>query len=135
MVDVTDAEIDAALSKGQRLRETEPRAVAARYDVRQGRVVIDLADGCAFAFPPRLAQGLEGATNADLKNVEVTSGGRGLHWESLDVDLLVPALVQGIFGTRKWMAARGGRSTSPAKVAAARRNGALGGRPKRSVVA
>jgi hypothetical protein len=58
-----------------------------------------------------------------------------LRWASLDVDLYVPALVAGIFGTRSWMtrelAAIAGRSKSAAKAAAARANGKKGGRPRK----
>jgi hypothetical protein len=57
-----------------------------------------------------------------------------LHWPALDVDLFVPGLVVGIFGTRAWMtrelARVAGQTTSPAKAAAARSNGAKGGRPR-----
>lgn len=44
--------------------------------------------------------------------------------------------MNGVFGTRKWMselARRAGRATSPAKAAAARANGAKGGRPRKAV--
>jgi hypothetical protein len=41
----------------------------------------------------------------------------------------VPALVEGVTGTRAWMAARGGASKS--EVAAARAIGKRGGRPKK----
>jgi hypothetical protein len=62
--------------------------------------------------------------------------GRGLHWEPLDVDLSVPGLLAGLFGTRAYMdrqrAARAGAATSAAKAAAARRNGAKGGRPRKA---
>jgi hypothetical protein len=58
--------------------------------------------------------------------------GFGLHWETLDVDFSVAGLVNGIFGTAKWMAARAGRAISPAKAAAARANGAKGGRPRKA---
>jgi hypothetical protein len=68
--------------------------------------------------------------------VEVDGAGFNLHWPSLDVDLYVPALVSGIFGTRAWMtkelARRAGQAKSPAKAAAARRNGVRGGRPRKS---
>jgi len=37
----------------------------------------------------------------------------------------------GIFGTKTYMARRAGQATSPAKVAAARANGAKGGRPRK----
>lgn len=113
-------------------QETEPRAVAARYDAKADRVIIDLANGTTFAFPPRLAEGLADARPQDLAEVEVLGRGHGLHWQRLDVDYSVPGLVSGIFGTARWMAARAGRATSAAKAEAARANGAKGGRPRKS---
>ncbi len=85
-----------------------------------------------FAFAPDLAQGLGGADPQALGNIELSGGGYGLHWPALDVDLTVPGLLAGIFGTAKWMAAQAGRSSSPAKAAAARRNGRKGGRPRKA---
>jgi hypothetical protein len=61
--------------------------------------------------------------------------GYGLHWEALDVDLSIPGLIAGIFGTRSYMARRAGQATSPAKAAAARANGAKGGRPRGTIQA
>ncbi|MBV9511761.1 MAG: DUF2442 domain-containing protein [Caulobacteraceae bacterium] len=46
---------------------------------------------------------LQGAADEDLARVEVNGLGFNLHWPTLDVDLYVPALVAGIFGTRAWM--------------------------------
>jgi hypothetical protein len=132
MADLTDAAIDAALERGRAVRAHEPRASAARYDRASARVIIDLENGCTFAFPPRLAQGLEGASDAQLAAVEILGQGYGLHWEALDVDLSLPGLMAGLFGTRAWIARHAGRSTSAAKAAAARANGAKGGRPRKS---
>jgi len=132
MNDLTDADIDAALTRGKAARSSEPRATTARYDRTRERVVIELINGCTFAFPPRLAQGLGRATNEQLAKVEVLGGGTGLHWETLDVDLSVPDLLAGLFGTKAYMARRAGQARSPAKAAAARANGAKGGRPRRS---
>jgi hypothetical protein len=132
MADVTDAAIDAALERGRAARASEPRAAAARYDRASGRVIVDLENGCTFAFPPRLAQGLEGASDDQLAAVEILGQGYGLHWEELDVDLSLPGLMAGIFGTKAWMARRAGQATSAAKAAAARANGAKGGRPRKS---
>ena len=131
MAELTDAQIDAALTRGEAARLSEPRAAAARYDRRLGRVVVELTNGCTFAFPPRLAQGLETATEDQLAGVEVLGAGSGLHWEALDTDLSVPALLAGLFGTKAHMARRAGQATSPAKAAAARANGAKGGRPRK----
>jgi len=51
-----------------------------------------------------LVQDLHGASPDDLARVEVGGVGFNLRWAALDVDLYVPALVAGIFGTRTWMA-------------------------------
>lgn len=132
MAELTDKEMDAALARGRAAATGEPRAASARYDRRLDRVVVELTNGCTFAFPPRLVQGLEQATEDELAEVEVMGTGYGLHWETLDVDFTVPGLLAGIFGTRAYMASHAGRATSPAKAAAARANGAKGGRPRKS---
>ena len=132
MVELTDMEIDAALERGRIARETEPRAASVRYDKPSGRVIVDLTNGCTFAFPPRLAQGLEEATDDQLAMIELLGAGYGLHWEALNVDLSIPGLLAGIFGTKAYMARRAGQTRSPAKAAAARANGAKGGRPRKS---
>lgn len=132
MAELTNAQIDAALERGRIARTTEPRAAAARYDKQLGQVVVDLTNGCTFAFPPRMAQGLEAATDTQLAEIEILGNGYGLHWEALDADLSVPGLLAGIFGTSAYMAGRAGRSTSPAKAAAARANGSKGGRPRKT---
>ena len=132
MAELTDRQIDTALERGQTARLHEPRAVAARYDRRSGRIIVKLANGCTFAFPPRLAQGLEAATEEQLAQVEILGAGSGLHWDVLDADLSIPALLAGVFGTKAYLAQQAGRATSPAKAAAARANGARGGRPRRA---
>lgn len=132
MAELTDAEIDVALARGRALACEEPRAASARYDRRVHRIIVELTNGASFAFPPHLAQGLEDATEDQLAEVEILGAGYGLHWEALDVDLSVPGLLAGIFGTKAFMARRAGRSTSPAKAAAARANGAKGGRPRKT---
>lgn len=121
-----------AARAGAAAAANEPRARTARYDARHDRVVVEMTNGCVFAFPPRLAEGLAEASSAELRDVEVTPRGGGLHWPALDVDLSVPRLVLGVFGSRAWMSElgrRGGSARTRAKAASARRNGRLGGRP------
>ena len=131
MAELTDAQIDAALERGRKTRLLEPRAAAARYDRQLERVIVELTNGCTFSFPPRLAQGLEAATAEQLSQVEILGAGSGLHWETLDIDLSLPGLLAGLFGTKAYLAQQAGRATSSAKIAAARANGAKGGRPRR----
>ncbi|MCY7406149.1 MAG: DUF2442 domain-containing protein [Alkalinema sp. CAN_BIN05] len=82
---------------------TEPRAVSAHYEIETGKIVIHLRDGAVFMFPHHLGQGLAQASAEDLGTIEVTPSGYGLHWEALDVDLSVPSLLKGVYGTRIWM--------------------------------
>jgi len=139
MAYLTEYELKRAKARGRKILETEPRAAAAHCDPAAGRVVIDLANGCAYAFPAQRVPDLQGASEEDLANVEVDGAGYNLHWPKLDVDLYVPALVAGVFGTRAWIARElarvAGRVRSPAKAAAARSNGAKGGRPRKAAKA
>jgi hypothetical protein len=93
-----------------------------------------LDNGADFSFPPDLAQGLANASHEALNAIELSPLGTGLRWTQLDVDLTVDGLLVGVFGSRNWMrrhAAQAGSTASPAKTAAARANGAKGGRPKK----
>jgi hypothetical protein len=47
---VRSAMLAEAERRGKRSLRTEPRARAARYDRRTGRVHVDLTNGCTFAF-------------------------------------------------------------------------------------
>lgn len=132
MAELTSAELAAARERGLLYRATQPHAASARYDSKSDRIVVELTSGATFGFPPRLVEGLTGAAPAHLAEVELLGDGEALHWETLDVDYSVAGLVNGVFGTAKWMAARAGRATSPAKAAAARANGAKGGRPRKA---
>ncbi len=128
-------EFAAATRRAAERRATEPTAVAARYDRRRGRIVVSLNNGLELAFPPHIAQGLEKAAPADLADIEISPSGFGVHFPRLDAHLYLPALLQGVFGSKRWMAAQlgaaGGKARSAAKTAAARTNGRRGGRPRK----
>lgn len=128
-------QINKARQAGETLDKTEPRAVKAWFEIRSTKVFIELKNGIVIGFPHKLLQGLELATLEQIAEVEVTPSGYGLHWESLDVDLGVPQLVAGIFGTKAWMGELGrlgGQTKSAAKKKAARENGKRGGRPRKT---
>ncbi|WP_026986555.1 DUF2442 domain-containing protein [Fodinicurvata fenggangensis] len=132
MDELTDRQIDEALERGRAARAEEPRAAAASYDPKSQRVVVELTNGCAFAFPARSAQGLEAAGTEELSDIVILGAGYGLHWEALDVDLSVPDLLNGLLGTRSFMARHAGKASSISKAAAARENGRKGGRPRKT---
>jgi len=118
---------------GRWAAKNELRAVRAAYRTRADALWIELTNGAVITIPRKLISDLKRAATSDVQSVEVLGRGSGLHWESLDLDLSVPALVSSVFAGPEWMAelARvGGRRSSAAKAAAARRNGKKGGRPR-----
>jgi hypothetical protein len=122
-----------ATKAGEARLARQPRAAKAHYDARKARLVVELTNGVIMMLPPKLLQGLEGATPAQLAKVEVTPLGTGLHWEALDADLGVAELATGIFGSKAWMselARAAGSRTSARKAATSRENGKRGGRPR-----
>lgn len=126
----TDSEIDAAIASAN---DDEPRAVQINYLAPMHVFVLKLNDGTFHAIPKNKLQGLQDANVKQLSNIELLGDGTGLSWPDLDVDLYVPALLKGIFGTRQWMAnigRRGGSARSEAKKLASRVNGVKGGRPR-----
>jgi hypothetical protein len=134
MVELAKEEFKAAKSRGEaRLRG--PRAESAHYDAGRNRIIVRLTTGVELGFAPRDVEGLQHASAEDLKVIEVEGFGLGIHFPKLDADLYVPALLQGVLGSRRWLAARlgavGGRARSAAKAAASRENGKRGGRPRR----
>jgi hypothetical protein len=127
-------QIAAARRRETRERKEGRRAVSASYDQATGRVMVELTSGFVFGFPARSIPQLVKASPTVLATVEVSPAGSGLHWETLDVDLSVPALLLSSIGRSdkmKELARVAGRTTSPAKAAAARANGTKGGRPRK----
>lgn len=132
---LTDEELDAQIAAGRRRSRRdariEPRAVGATYDAASGRVLVELKNGCSFAFPPALVAGLENATPQDLAAVEVWDDGEALAWDHLDAHVSFPGLVLHALNAKDWAAKYLGSRTSPSKAAAARENGKKGGRPRK----
>jgi hypothetical protein len=129
-------EFRAANRRAQRKLKSTPAASAARYDRKSGRIVIGLGSGMELTFSPQSVEGLENGTAAQLSAIEISPSGFGLYFPKLDADIYLPALLEGVLGSRKWMAARlgslGGQCTTVAKTRASRANGKLGGRPKKA---
>jgi hypothetical protein len=115
-VEISDTAIQQAEQRMSQRMASTPRALAARYDRRVARIMVTLTNGLELAFPPHLAEGLAGAKPADLALIEITPTGLGLHWPRLDADLYVPSLLEGTFGSPRWMAALRTKSSAPAPI-------------------
>jgi hypothetical protein len=133
---VSSKDFETANERGRQLRRRAPAAVNVRYDRKSGRVIVVLSSGVDISFSPKAVEGLENSTPSQLEHIEITPSGLGIHFPKLDADLYLPALLEGVMGSRKWMASRlgamGGKSSSEVKRRASRVNGLLGGRPKKA---
>src|ERR671917_86743 len=127
--DILKEQIARARQAAEASDATAPRVESARYDQESDRIVIDLKNGATFIVPVAMLEGFANASPAELAEIEITPSRAGLHWEKLDADLSVPALLKGAFGSKTWMSElgkKGGSATSEAKAAAARENGKKG---------
>jgi hypothetical protein len=97
------AQLPAADEATRLAMETEPLAQRASYNKETGLIDVELRGECVFSFPPKKLQGLRDASISDLKKVEVTPMGDGLHWGTLDVDLSIASLLRLAFGQKAWM--------------------------------
>ena len=120
-------------------RAKDPSAIVdARYDAARDALDLEFRSGGVITIPRRVVPGLAGASRSALDAVRVSPAGDALSWQSLDVDVYVPGLVERVFGTRLFARAtgqRGGLRRSTAKADAARANGAKGGRPRKRLTA
>ncbi len=131
----TDAEIEAALERA-RHHDGGPVAFTVDHVPDLSLLIVGLSNGRRLVFPVEDLQGLGKATHAQIQNFELLGGGTGIRFPEIDVDLYVPALIEGVYGNRRWMAQlgkKGGSARSEAKRRASQTNGAKGGRPKRAV--
>jgi len=73
---------------------TEPRATQLRFDA--DTMWVDLADGRQLGVPLAYFPRLLRATAAQRSQYIISGGGTGLHWDDLDEDISVSALLLGI---------------------------------------
>jgi|SRR5688572_6460505 hypothetical protein len=133
---ISKAQLRSAKQRTQAFELHVPKAVSAQFDARQRLLFIELESRAILCFRDVDLQGLAGADGRDLREIEISPSGYGIHFPAIDQDFYLPALIEGFVGTRSWMAERGrkgGQSTSDAKKAASRSNGRLGGRPRKGV--
>jgi hypothetical protein len=119
----TEAEFPEITRRTKHRMGLQLLATAARYDRRRGLVMIELTNGTVVGFPLSVLPGLENATPADLRRIEIEGGGYGLHVASLDADISVPQLLADHLGSHAM-------SRAIARANASRTNGRLGGRPR-----
>ena len=129
-------DFEQATQRAKDLQARFPRAVSAHYDRGARRIVIHLSSNLIVSFLPGDVEGLELARPSQLREIEISPSGFGIHFPAVDADIYLPGLLEGFLGSEAWMASRlgqiGGRSKSKAKKAASIANGRLGGRPRKT---
>jgi len=115
-------------------READPDAVATvRYLSRRDSIELAFASGGTMTIPRRMIRELDAMPTDSLKGLVVSAAGDAVVHRSFDVEIAVLGLATAVLGSRRLSAAfarRGGQRSSKAKAAAARANGAKGGRPR-----
>lgn len=132
---LSDAEIDSQIPSA-RAREGAAyraglRATTAHYDATTERIVLELSNGVAFAFPAKHVRGLANASPAQRAALALSPSGSGVIWDDLNADISVPGLLAATFrrsGVARLLGGLGGAVKSEAKTNAARANGKKGGR-------
>jgi len=73
-----------------------PNALAKSVRFDADTMWVDLEDGRQLGVPLAYFPRLLNATPAQRENVTISGGGAGLHWDELDEDISVPALLMGV---------------------------------------
>ena len=124
----------AARARGEDRARDASALVDAYYDRTSDAVFLSFRSGGSMTIPRHTIPGLERQPVSVLEKVTLSPAGDALLWPAIDADVYVPGLVERAFGIRLFAAAagrRGGQRSTRAKRAAARRNGAKGGRPRK----
>jgi len=78
------------------IAELAVKAIKAWYENHQ--ICIMLEDEREIRFPVQKNNRLKNASVEEISNIEIISGGTGLHWPLLDEDLSVMGIMEGRFG-------------------------------------
>lgn len=73
---------------------SEPLAKALRFDT--DTMWVELEDGRKLGIPLAYFPRLLNASPAQRQKYTISGGGTGVHWDDLDEDISVPALLMGI---------------------------------------
>ncbi len=105
--DVDEIQLDRqhreAVRRGKEATARRPKTVAAWYDKKSKRLVLEMPTGATLLLPVHLIQGLQTADNHAISDFDLVSEGTQIHWHTLDVQFYVEDLLKGTFGTPGWM--------------------------------
>lgn len=130
---VPDDDIIAARQRAEDERSSEYTAEDLRYVVTRDCFVIAMQSGVIVSVPRSSIDEFSAVSSENLKRVRIGMGGDVIELADLDIHISMPGLLRDLLGLNAGQR-NGGRSRSAAKAAAARENGARGGRPAKQLV-
>src|SRR5579863_7511043 len=95
-------DFELANERARNLQRTAPRVLSAHYDRKTGRIVVGLSSKLIVSFLPGDVEGLEDAKPSQLEEIEISPSCFGIHFPAVDADIYVPALLQGLLGSKTW---------------------------------
>ena len=107
---ITDREIEAALEEAKS-QPPYATALSAEYNRALDLVIIRIDNGQRLVIPREQLQGLDRATPEQLAKVEVRFGS-DIGWWDLDVHHHLSSLLEGRYGSKKWMESLGKRAVA-----------------------
>ena len=122
---------EVATRHGEEAIKTEKQAHSVRYDQATNRLILELKNNVTVMLPCDLIQRLSDAAPSEIAEVELGARGASLHWEKLDQDFSVNGLVNGIFGTKKWMEKINSQHSNQSKIARAETHRQVGNDQKK----
>lgn len=124
----------AARNIGESILTAPERVTGAWYDADRDALFFVLVSGEFIGMPVSRIPQLSNAPRSSLTQLAVDDLGISLRVEGLDIDLNLPNLLGKRVGSSSWLSdigRKGGAVATEAKAAAARTNGAKGGRPRK----
>jgi hypothetical protein len=128
----TDSELAKRRTPLDDLEESQ-FGTALRYVRSRNLLVLTLKNGAEVSLPIHLIPDLKDVAPTQLTRVRLSPVGDALELRELDIDIYVPGIIRRILGFDA-LQRRAGSTKTPAKAAAARANGAKGGRPRKTPV-
>ncbi len=90
-----DAEIEAVLAKAK-AHDSDLVALAVEHIPSLNLLIVTLSNQRRLVLPIEDVQGLGSSTHEQMQNYELLGRGTGISFPDLDVDLYVPALMEGV---------------------------------------
>ena len=129
-------EHEAAERRGDKIRLQPSALISATLDEPERAVRLRFRNTTELIIPVSAIWEIADAPLENLRTVFASPLGDGLIFDDADAAIYVPGLLSDLFGAAfaGALGKRGGRATTAAKAAAARKNGKKGGRPRKQPV-